>query len=737
MAILQRTPGLYRERLDPVRAIGPVARGDVPVLLGYTVRGPAAAPVRVDSLQQLEAVFGPPPAHGHLWPAVKGFFETGGRSAYVIRVASASARAAEAVDSPGGTAVAWRSRASFPWTMIDPRRLAGDAPSDTSGWVQVYEQHLEELGRRSPDPGSWGNDLSVTFRRVSRVETTAVRLDPTEGTELRVASLAGLDAHSILELTQTPHEGETQRTTAVPLGVDALRSLVVWPRADDLLPWDLDHPVGLRLSSIEFDVSVLHAGKPEQFFGALSPHPDHARSLVGTMAAQCRDLDIVPEPPGSAPLSAVDWSRPDSWPREGTVELGGGSEGLDDIEATAWLDALRTVARLDDAAMVACPDLVLGAAGPEPADVVAPPLPDCHDLRPAARARLAGVVVDASGSGPTEHPLVDVDVVEVASGAMATTAGDGTFLLEHLDEGLVTLRLRRGNYEPLEFLAQSTPFRSVAPVRIEMARITMPRALGEPEVLTIQQAMGDPVVVGPYKVAFLDPPVPTARPDELLTWRAKLGGNPRLGFFAPWLLLPDPDGGAPVPCPPCGHVCGAFADAERARGIHHSGANRPLRHTEGTTLALDGGVQAELNPAGVNAIRAFPGRGIRIHGTRSLSSDPEWLFLTTRRIVDAVEKTLERALRWMVFEGNDVYTRHAVKSSAETLLDRLHRAGVLSGATPEGSFTVRCDETNNPASTRDAGTLVAEIGVAPSAPYEFVYFRLGHAFDPQQITEEL
>jgi hypothetical protein len=249
--------------------------------------------------------------------------------------------------------------------------------------------------------------------------------------------------------------------------------------------------------------------------------------------------------------------------------------------------------------------------------------------------------------------------------------------------------------------------------------------------------MANPAIVGPYKVAILDPVSPDERHDDLRTWRARLDDSARMGFFGPWLRIPAPDfdGDGYLSCPPSGHVCGAFAAAEAADGIHRSGANLQLRYVEGVTLPISDAEQAMMNPVGLNAIRTFPGRGTRVFGTRTLSSDPEWRMLTARRIVDALEKTLERGLHWMVFEPNNLMTRHAVSTTAEAFLNRLWRDGVLAGDKPEAGYSVKCDLENNPDETREVGQLIVDISVAPTTPFEFVLFRLGHVYDSIKVTE--
>jgi uncharacterized protein len=193
-----QTPGLYRQPVMPVRAAGRLSRGDVPVFLGYARRGPVGLPVRIESLTGFETIFGPAPAVGHLHPALKGFFETGGRTAYVLRLAQPSARAASAV-LPGGL---WRAEASFPWTQVDPRERKREARPDEANWVQLIEDIFREIGPRSPAPGSWGNTLEVRIRRTERARTESLpgALDDPHALALR--SLAGLEAYSVLALTQ-------------------------------------------------------------------------------------------------------------------------------------------------------------------------------------------------------------------------------------------------------------------------------------------------------------------------------------------------------------------------------------------------------------------------------------------------------------------------------------------------------------------------------------------------------
>jgi uncharacterized protein len=710
------TPGLYRQPALPVRATGPLVRGDVALFLGYAVRGPVGVPVRFESLTLFETVFGPRPAHGFLWPAVKGFFESGGSAAYALRLADGSA-------TPAAAAVGlWIARASFPWPMIDPRRLRGAAQGAAVAWVQILEAQIRERGVRSADPGTWGNGLTLEIRRSARALTETIPETGLDSLALRFASLAGIEPASVLELTQLDADGAPVTVRVQPTEVDTARRLVRLAQRPATL--GLDAAEVIRVASVEFRLDIRLDGRLEQSFDRLAPDPRHGSALAATLRRECRSLHL--EPP-----VAVDWSDPAVWPPEGSYALRGGSDGLTGITAATWLDALPTLSRLSEPALLAAPDLSLPDLLP-PADEGPIPEPlDCTDLSIPPEGRLAGRVTtgdlpDAPGSGtPVAGAAIDV----TGAGGQTTTAADGGFTVAQIPLGLVTLRITKPGFEPLEVLVQSSAF-DTPPQPFELQPHTQPRALTEIEVLEVAQALADPSRVGPYKIAIVDPPRADTRLDDLRNWRSRVGDTARIGLFGPWLRIPGSStaGSVLVSVPPCGHVCGAFAAAEREIGIQRSGANRPLRFVEGLTLAIDEAEQGILNPVGINAIRAFPGRGIRANGSRTLSSDPEWRFLTSRRIVDAIEKTLEASLAWAVFEPNNVFTRNAVTVTVETFLNQIWRDGVLAGGSPEAAYTVKCDDEAE-------GRLTVDIGVAPTEPYEFVLFRIGHAQDALKVTE--
>jgi phage tail sheath protein FI len=149
-----------------------------------------------------------------------------------------------------------------------------------------------------------------------------------------------------------------------------------------------------------------------------------------------------------------------------------------------------------------------------------------------------------------------------------------------------------------------------------------------------------------------------------------------------------------------------------------------VRGAIGLEKQLTRNEQDTLNPIGINCIRAFPGRGIRVWGARTLSADPSWRYLNVRRLFNYVEESIDAGTQWTVFEPNDQYLWSKVVRDVSAFLTRVWRDGALFGNSPTEAFFVKCDAELNPPEVRDAGILVCEVGIAPVKPAEFVVFRV-------------
>lgn len=195
-------------------------------------------------------------------------------------------------------------------------------------------------------------------------------------------------------------------------------------------------------------------------------------------------------------------------------------------------------------------------------------------------------------------------------------------------------------------------------------------------------------------------------------------------FYYPWLKVIDPEAGVERLVPPGGHVTGIYARSDTERGVHKAPANEKVNGAVDLEFQVTKGEQDVLNPLGVNVIRAFPGRGIRVWGARTLSSDALWKYVNVRRLFLYLEESIQDGTQWVVFEPNDIPLWARVRQSISQFLVGVWRSGALAGATPEEAFFVKCDRSTMTQDDIDNGRLICVIGVAPVKPAEFVIFRI-------------
>ncbi len=203
-------------------------------------------------------------------------------------------------------------------------------------------------------------------------------------------------------------------------------------------------------------------------------------------------------------------------------------------------------------------------------------------------------------------------------------------------------------------------------------------------------------------------------------------------IYYPWVMVSNPlsrpdDVSIPreIALPPSGFVCGIFARNDISRSVSKSPANEIVRGAIRFERNISHAEQELLNPRGVNCLRFFPGRGYRLWGARTASSDPEWKYIGPRRYFLFLEHSIDRSTQWIVFENNGQQLWANVRETVTSFLYNEWRSGNLLGATPEEAFFVRCDRSTMTQNDLDNGRLICLIGVAVLKPAEFVIFRIG------------
>lgn len=573
------------------------------------------------------------------------------------------------------------------------------SPAATAASVVVEAGGLSAWRIEASSAGSWGNAVAVRLVERRRIQRRG-RVDGIAPDVVHVDSTSGLGIWTLVEV----RSGTIRERAIVSTAEPGARRIALDRR---LATIGLNAAVEVDAISYGLDV--------------------HER---GVLVAQFTDLSSVPRHPRYAPalLSqpwvVIDPERPD--------EPAGRAP-----EADLALDYFR-VGRNRGA--------------------VAPPVVIIRELRDgAARAKLdllsgaaGGPIVTLAGGADGLAALRVSDFVGEAipptsSAEAIALSRRGIAAIENVDEvslvAVPDIHIRPRPVHALNLPPQCDPDPCL-PTGIIPATPTAQPVGDQPPVFAlgqialVQAALVDQCERLRDRVAVLDVPFETVdrltfAASELREWRMRFDSE-FAGLYAPWVRVVDPlrdrgvAGGALTRAiPPSGHVAGQAAATDLRVGVHVAPANIPLRWIQSVTLAFDDAMHGLLNSSGVNVVRAQPGRGHRVLGARTVSSDPDWRFLNVRRLLSMIEEAIDVSIQWAVFEPNDWATRAKLTLVIQSFLQELWSRGAMVGATPNEGFWVRCDETNNPSYLRDQGRLQIDVGIAPTTPFEFIVLRIG------------
>jgi len=544
-------------------------------------------------------------------------------------------------------------------------------------------------------PGTWGNNLTITLKETHRAQAIT---DPAKSrpNASAVSSTSGFTRGTLVRLSQD----SASSAWKVVSRVDPIGGRLVWvhenpearlPYDSPVAGFDPDRPI--LIESVEYALVVRELGHPIALYEGLSLVPEHENYGPRALAplAISKDLEagetllaaphpIAIEELRDVPLDVLEPLKVSSgvW-----VLLEGGTDGLALLRVYDFIG--EVISPLDSDALKA--QKQRGIRALESVDEVAVvAVPDIH-VKP--------VPVPAKAPPP---PCV-----------------------------------------PDPCLPQETVL--PAPPRTP-AEMELPPEFSEDDIYRVQAALVQHCEERRDRIALLTPPIAASRNDEqgvgaVLAWRSRFDSK-YAAFYYPWLRVVDPlDASSDVvrEIPSSGHVAGQYARTDFEVGVHKAPANAPLEWVQDVTITINSAVHGVLNPVGINVIRPLPGRGIRIFGARTISSDPSWRYVNVRRLLMMIEEAIDLSTQWAVFEPNDVYTRSKLRLSLISFLIALWQQGALMGGSADEAFFVKCDEENNPPSERDKGRLLAEVGVAPSKPFEFIVLRVGRTGNEFEITE--
>ncbi len=214
------------------------------------------------------------------------------------------------------------------------------------------------------------------------------------------------------------------------------------------------------------------------------------------------------------------------------------------------------------------------------------------------------------------------------------------------------------------------------------------------QIFTVQQALIAHCETQGDRIALLDPPL-FARQEavidiaEIQSWRQRFDST-YAALYYPWVGVIDPlrlSRQEVRAMPPSGHVAGIFARTDTEIGVHKAPANAELSWAQNLTAMIDAERQGILNPLGINAIRVFPGRGLRLYGARTVSRDPAWRYVNVRRLMLMIKEAIEESIQWTVFGPHTFALRQTLTLAISSFLQTLFERGALVRSSSRDSAT--------------------------------------------------
>lgn len=214
-------------------------------------------------------------------------------------------------------------------------------------------------------------------------------------------------------------------------------------------------------------------------------------------------------------------------------------------------------------------------------------------------------------------------------------------------------------------------------------------------------------------------------PDEVIGQKSRIAEDPATAkngaLYYPWIKTTQ---GRYVPS--CGHIAGIFSRSDETKGYFKAPANEEVYGVVDIEEDITPETQDVLHPAQINCIRALAGRGIRLWGARTLSTDGAWRQINVRRLVLTVARWLDANMAWVAFEPSTPRLWVRIQQELSAFLGNLWQSGALKGDTADQAFFVKCDAETNTSEIRESGSVITEIGMAPVSPAEFIVVRIVH-----------
>jgi phage tail sheath protein FI len=202
-------------------------------------------------------------------------------------------------------------------------------------------------------------------------------------------------------------------------------------------------------------------------------------------------------------------------------------------------------------------------------------------------------------------------------------------------------------------------------------------------------------------------------------------------LYFPRVVQPDPERDRQLDTfVPCGIIAGVMARTDSQRGVWKApaGLDAALNGIQGLQVNLTDAENGQLNPLGINCLRAFPVNGRVVWGARTLRGADqladEYKYVPVRRLALFIEESLYRGTQWVVFEPNDEPLWAQIRLNLGAFMHNLFRQGAFQGKTPREAYFVKCDKETTTQNDINLGIVNILVGFAPLKPAEFVIIKI-------------
>jgi hypothetical protein len=208
------------------------------------------------------------------------------------------------------------------------------------------------------------------------------------------------------------------------------------------------------------------------------------------------------------------------------------------------------------------------------------------------------------------------------------------------------------------------------------------------------------------------------------------------GVYWPRLLVAN-EFGLIKPVDPSGAIAGVMARIDGSRGIFKApaGIEADIRAISGVERQVSDPENGEINAIAVNAIRIFAG-GIVSWGARTMdgfdnSGNDDYKYVPIRRLALFLAESLQRGLKFAVFEPNDEPLWAQIRLAAGSFMNGLFRQGAFQGQKKSDAYFVKVDAETTTQNDINLGIVNVVVGFAPLKPAEFVVVQI------QQIAGQI